>query len=154
MSEAPTKFYLKEILSTKFWLPNGKLPPWEAIGGDTGILQTNAPNLIFHLDNAASRHKGGIVNITQAQYEEAKKNSTGPELPRSSERQGVGGPGITAMPASLFPQPKQTPAPSPTPVAAPVVPAATAEPPLATPPQKVRTGRLKRAATVLPSSLP
>lgn len=152
MSEAPTKYYLKEILSTKFWLPNGKLPPWEAIGGDTGVLSTNAPNLIFHLDNAAAKHVGGVVNITEAQFLEAKKNSTGPELPRHLERQGVSpSRGPTAAPASLFPQPKPTPAPGPTLVAAPVVPVAAAEP---APPQKVRTGRLRKAVTVAPSALP
>jgi hypothetical protein len=151
----PTKFYLKEILSTKFWLPNGKQAPWEPVGNDTGVLSTNAPNLIFHLDNAAAKHVGGIVSITEEQFNELKKNLTGAASPRPLERESVsanlgGKQGPTAMPASLFPQ-RPVATPSPTPVAAPVAPAVTAEP---APPQKVRTGRLKRPATVVPSALP
>lgn len=148
MSEVPTKFYLKEILSSKFWLPNGKQAPWEPIGNDSGVLSTNAPNLIFHLDNAAAKHVGGVVSITHEQFSDAKKNSTGPELPRPLHRQEISAsPGPTAMPQSWYHQPTPTPTPSPTPVAEAVAPVATDAPPA---PVKVRTGRLKRPAAPPP----
>lgn len=146
MSEVPTQYFYKEILSNKVWLPNGKLPAWEAVGNDIGVLATNDAFVIFHLTSLSHKHVGGIVKIDEAAYQDAKKNALGsgspPNLPRGLSPQ----PGPTAAPVFNNPVPPQLPAKPPTPAAAPVVAnVVEAKPPA--PPQKVRVGRLKRVAS-------
>jgi hypothetical protein len=148
MSEVPTQYFYKEILSNKVWLPNGKLPAWEPVGNDVGVLSTNDAFVIFHLTSLAHKQVGGIVKITEGAYQDAKKNALGSASPPSLPRGLSHSPGPTAAPVFNNPVPPQLPKP-PTPAAAPVVPAAIEAKP-AEPPQKVRVGRLKRATPATP----
>lgn len=72
------RFYLKEIVSTKLYLPTGMAVPFEDIGGSYGLLQTQDPNLIAELDKAVKAHTGGVIPLNEAEYNEwvAKKKSS------------------------------------------------------------------------------
>lgn len=148
MSDVPTYFFLKELLSNPIWLPNGKQAPWEPVGDDTGVIATNDANIIFHLSNLAAQHVGGVVKIDEAGYLNGKKNSNGSELPRPLERASVGG--ILAAPSLLPKAPPEAvdagvvvaggakPSPTPPSMEA-VIPAE---------PKPVRVGRAKPKAVV------
>ncbi len=136
MSSVPTTYFYKELLSNKAYLPNGKTPNWEPVGEDCGVLATNDANLIFHLSNLAQRHVGGVVKIDEAQYSEAKKNSSAHVSPRPLERETIGSPNPAPSLTSL----------APTPAAAPVAVEAAVKPSDPVAPVKVRTGRAKPVA--------
>jgi hypothetical protein len=66
-------FWKKEILSNSYFI-DGVPVHFDALASDTGILATDDPKLISGLEDAASKRKGGIVKITQAEYDGLKKN--------------------------------------------------------------------------------
>lgn len=73
--ENPPKFYKKELFSNRLALPNGRAVKFEQVGDtDTGVLGTTDAGLIIELDKAASDGRGGVIVITQQQYDELKKN--------------------------------------------------------------------------------
>jgi hypothetical protein len=69
------RYYKKELLSTRLYLPNGGTARFTDIGLDTGILATTDPYIISELDKCAARSVGGVSKIDQALYEELKKNN-------------------------------------------------------------------------------
>lgn len=74
----PPKFYKKELVSNRLALPNGKKVAFDQIGDtDTGLLATADAYLISELDKAAASGRGGVVQITEAQFQELKKNPPG-----------------------------------------------------------------------------
>lgn len=100
------KFYKKELVSNKLGLPGGRAVRFEVIGvSDTGILATEDPGLIAELDKAAASHRGGVVELTEAQYQELKKNPPGERsrirsLNSQSIRQLLNRPRQNAVPAA------------------------------------------------------
>lgn len=78
------KYFRKEIVTTPLFLKTGGKVPFEVVGGDTGILETDDPKLIEALEIAVKRRMGGVVSITQEAFEELKKNPPAPRLKRSS----------------------------------------------------------------------
>lgn len=69
------KFYKKELVSNRLALPNGRAVAFEQIGGtDSGVLATTDPGLIAELDKAVAARRGGVVSITEQQYQDLKKN--------------------------------------------------------------------------------
>jgi hypothetical protein len=71
-----THFVYKEILSNKY-LCQGKAVAFEPLDGNAGVAvfqDGRDDELLACLRHAASVHQGGIVIITEAQYEELKKN--------------------------------------------------------------------------------
>lgn len=68
------KFYKKELLSNRLALPSGKGVQFEPVGTDTGVIATEDPGLTAELDKAASAGRGGVIEITDQQYQELKKN--------------------------------------------------------------------------------
>lgn len=68
-------YYKKELISNRLALPNGRGVKFEQIGtSDTGVLATADPGLIAELDKAVASNRGGVVALTQQQYDELKKN--------------------------------------------------------------------------------
>lgn len=78
------KYFRKEIVTTPLFLKSGGRVPFEVVGGDTGILETEDAKLIEVLDVAVKRRMGGVVSITAEEFEELKKNPPAPRLKRSS----------------------------------------------------------------------
>lgn len=71
------KFYKKELISNKLSLPNGRAVKFDQIGdSDSGVLATTDPGLIAELDKAAAAGRGGVIEITEEQFTELKKNPT------------------------------------------------------------------------------
>lgn len=74
---APTPekvYFYKEILSNAY-VVNGKAVPFEALSGNRGVIALDPENdmaLVSALNNAASRHVGGIVKISAVQYTQKK----------------------------------------------------------------------------------
>lgn len=73
MPDIPTQYFLKELPDQPLYLPSGQKVPWEVVNGDVGILATTDVGLIFQLSNAAADHRGGVVKIEEAQYQELLK---------------------------------------------------------------------------------
>jgi len=72
------RYFLKELVSNKLFLPNGARVPFEDVGDDTGILATSDGFIISEMEKAIHRHVGGVIEIDQAQYEDLKKNPRKP----------------------------------------------------------------------------
>jgi hypothetical protein len=62
------KWYLKELVNQPLWTPNGAKVPFEDIGGTYGILATADPYLIGELDKAVKTHTGGVIPLTETEY--------------------------------------------------------------------------------------
>jgi len=72
-----TRYYKKEVLSNRLYIKGTGAPaPFEPIGGDDGIFATDNPVYTSELDEAAKRGVGGVVEITQEEYEALKKKSS------------------------------------------------------------------------------
>jgi hypothetical protein len=70
-------YFKKELASNSFFLPDGNPVQFELVSGDTGIavLDTDKDaGLIAALKDAATKRRGGIVVIDQAEYDDLKKN--------------------------------------------------------------------------------
>ena len=71
----PPKFYRKELISNRLSLPNGRHVQFEKVGDtDTGVLGTTDPLLSAELDKAADAGRGGVVKITESEFQDLKKN--------------------------------------------------------------------------------
>lgn len=71
----PVRFFKKELLSNRLTLPNGRAVKFEQVGdSDTGVLATSDTLLATELDNAAAAGRGGVIVITEEQFQELKKN--------------------------------------------------------------------------------
>lgn len=69
------KFYKKELVSNRLSLPNGRAVKFDQIGEtDTGVLATTDTGLSAELDKAVAAKRGGVVEITEQQFQELKKN--------------------------------------------------------------------------------
>jgi len=89
------KWYLKELVTQKLYLPNGAAAPFEDVGGTYGILATSDPYLITELDKAVKTHVGGVIPLTEAEYQswETKKKalvSSSGSLQQPRERESLG----------------------------------------------------------------
>lgn len=62
------RYFLKEIISRPLFLPNGAKAPFESAGGDYGLLSTADEYLVKELDKAVKMHVGGVVPLTEADY--------------------------------------------------------------------------------------
>lgn len=86
------RYFLKEIVERKLFLPNGAPVQFEVVDGTYGVLATDNPGLIAELDKAIANHVGGVVSISADQHAEAKKKlSLNPSLlnlPRERESLG------------------------------------------------------------------
>src|ERR1043165_9747981 len=75
-----TRYYRKELANNPIMLSNGVPLRFE-------FLATDDCNLQAELDMAMSRHVGGVVEITQAEYDDLLKKNTKPTqqppVPRS-----------------------------------------------------------------------
>lgn len=91
--------YLKEVHERKLFLPNGAPVPFEAIDATYGLLSTSDPYVIGELEKAIQNHVGGVIKLTQEEFDSwhSKKNSpTSPlNISPSRDRESFG-----AMPAS------------------------------------------------------
>lgn len=78
------RFYKKEILSSKLYCKATGAPfPFEPVGGDNGVLVTDNPVYTNELDVALKKGIGGVVAISQEEYESIKKKvSEKPSLKR------------------------------------------------------------------------
>ena len=80
-----TEYYSKELPESPIYI-NGAAVRFD-------LLETQDPSLIQHLNNAAAKHVGGIVKLTQQQYEAAlelkKKAQLNPSLPKRHQREEV-----------------------------------------------------------------
>jgi hypothetical protein len=62
------RHFLKELPDRALFLPNGAKVPFEDVGGGYGILATADPYLITELDKAVKNHTGGVIPLTEAEY--------------------------------------------------------------------------------------
>ena len=76
------RYFKKEIFANRLMLPTGQNVPFELFGSDTGLLSTADQNLIKELEATIARKVGGVLEITEVEYEELKKN---PPVIRRSE---------------------------------------------------------------------
>lgn len=65
-------YFRKEILSNRIVLKT-RQPQWESVGNDEGALATDNEDLIRELGEMADRGRGGVVRISEEEYEELKK---------------------------------------------------------------------------------
>lgn len=68
------RYFKKELVSRPLYLPGGGKVGFTNIGDDTGLLATEDGFLIAELSKLAARHKGGVVELNVAAYEDLKKN--------------------------------------------------------------------------------
>ncbi len=69
------KFYKKELISNRLALPNGRAVKFDQVGdSDTGTLATADSGLIGELEKAVAAGRGGVTEITEAQFQDLKKN--------------------------------------------------------------------------------
>lgn len=66
------KYYLKELHNMKLHL--SVQVPWIAVEGNNGIVATDNPQIISALDGLIAGKRGGVSDITKAEYDERKKN--------------------------------------------------------------------------------
>lgn len=75
--EFVTKYYRKELVSQKLYIrATGAPAPFEDVGGDDGVFATDNPVYTSELDMAVASHVGGVIPITQQEYEEYKKKAS------------------------------------------------------------------------------
>jgi len=80
------KFYLKEKISRPLFFPNGAKCPFESVGGDYGLIQTEDQYITTELDKAVKMHVGGVVPLTKEEYESwQKKKLTSEQSSNSSQ---------------------------------------------------------------------
>src|SRR5271157_3572274 len=73
------RYFLKELVQNPFPIA-GKPVGWEVLGGDRGRAWFDPSNpehvpIIKELALAASQQRGGIIEVSQENFEEAKKKS-------------------------------------------------------------------------------
>lgn len=74
--------YFKSISpSTPLYLSNGSKVTFDDVVGNEGIRAENNPAIIQEFEQAIRGQRGGIVEITSAQYSELKKKQQGPKSP-------------------------------------------------------------------------
>lgn len=86
------KWYRKEIPGNPIHFSIGRAIPFEAIDRDYGYFATDNGWEIKELDAAVASHRGGVTEISQAEYEDfLKKKASAPSL-RSlqPQRQHIG----------------------------------------------------------------
>jgi hypothetical protein len=69
-------YYKKELFASYFYV-KGKAVPFEPLDGNSGVGKFDPATdseIVAALDKAAAGHKGGVVKITEAEYEALKKN--------------------------------------------------------------------------------
>ena len=87
----PKQFYLKELIGRKLFLPNGAPVPFEAVGGEYGLLSTEDVYVQTELSKAVKTHTGGVVELTEAEYNEwiskkkASEQSSNSSQPKDRE---------------------------------------------------------------------
>lgn len=72
-----SKFFKKEIASNPFTGPNGQQVQFEILPSDTGVIvldETKDAELITALTEAFRNRRGGVVEVTEQEYHDIKKN--------------------------------------------------------------------------------
>lgn len=69
-------YYLKEIVDRPLYSTNGAKIAFEPVDGVYGILATDRADLVAELDKAIANRIGGVVKITDVEYQDAKKKSS------------------------------------------------------------------------------
>jgi len=82
------RYFLKEVVATKLYLPNGSYVPFEDVGGSYGIFQTAEPALIAELDKAIKNRVGGVIPLTEEEFTTWQKKKAA--SPSSSPSQPSG----------------------------------------------------------------
>lgn len=109
-----TKYYSKELANNTFYLPDGTTPVYfEVFPSNVGIVALDTEKdaaIVAALDDAASKRRGGIVSIDQAEFESLKKNRGGLRASAAFLQQ----PRLQAMRSpTAFRPPAQIPQPAP-----------------------------------------
>lgn len=72
------RFYSKRSPETALLLSNGAWLKFEKVDKDWGVLVTDNPKLIAEFEKATREDRGGITEITSAEYQELKKKQSLP----------------------------------------------------------------------------
>lgn len=152
-----TKFFTKELANNTFYMPDGKTPVnFEVFPSNVGVIALDTDKdaeIIAVLEDAASKRRGGIVPVSEAEYAEIKKNRGGSKpfvgFQPPPRLQAMRSPGQFRPPPQI-PQPAANPAVAnghQTPAAVPA-----AQPPSSTPkldapviPKRPKTSRKSEA---------
>lgn len=97
------RYFKKELFSTKLYLPSGSAVPFSNIGFDTGILATEDGYVLKELDKCLKKKIGGVVELSQNDYEELKKNSL-----TNLRSQPYSRPEVNSLVAHLFTSPQKS----------------------------------------------
>ena len=98
------RYFKKERPRTPIYLPNGSQVKFETNDGITGYYESDDPNLINHFLTLIREKRGGIAEITAAEFQEGKKKADStPSKPSWREEFGGG-----FMPDTLEVQPPVT----------------------------------------------
>lgn len=76
-------YWLKELVRTPLYLPNGGSVPFEEVGGSYGILETSDPYLTTELQKAAKNQVGGVIQLSEEDFKswQSKKKASPSSLP-------------------------------------------------------------------------
>lgn len=89
-----SEYFLKEVHERKLFLPNGAPAPFEAVDATYGLLSTSDPYVIAELEKAIRNHIGGVIKLTETEFNEwqaKKKSPTSPfNTSPSGERESLG----------------------------------------------------------------
>lgn len=82
-------YFKKELISNRVRTASGDAIPFEDIGGDCGVIAVDDDDPVGHefyttLSEKAAKRRGGVIKITQAQFDELKKKTS---LPASNAKQ-------------------------------------------------------------------
>jgi len=80
----PKHFFAKELVNNPY-VVDGKAAPFQVYPGNTGLLELETgkdDKLIAALDEAAAKHRGGIVKLTEPQFAEKKNQLLSAPLPK------------------------------------------------------------------------
>lgn len=87
------RYFKKAVPKTPLWLSNGEPMAFPTVNGVHGFLKTEDENLLKEFDLAIKNQRGGVQEITQAEYEDFEKKSASlsgsPQQPWREELSGT-----------------------------------------------------------------
>lgn len=90
------RYFHKEIVTNKIYLPNGDTFPFEHIGDFNGVLQTQSDLIINEAEKLMREGRGGVTEITKLEYDELIKKKSDLPQPGFFQREQIG-----ALPSAL-----------------------------------------------------
>jgi hypothetical protein len=84
------RYFHKEIVTNKIYLPTGDTFPFEHIGDFNGVLQTESDVIINEAEKLIREGRGGVTSITKLEYDELIKKKSDLPQPGFFQREHLG----------------------------------------------------------------